>query len=41
MGIRCPECVAGKHDNCTGWVLDDFDNEDPCGCTCATEERKS
>jgi hypothetical protein len=26
----CPECAQGKPWNCTGWVLDDDDNEAPC-----------
>lgn len=34
MGPRCPECYAGKHGNCTGWVLDDHDNEAECTCIC-------
>ncbi|HEY5785846.1 MAG TPA: hypothetical protein VIT65_13815 [Microlunatus sp.] len=34
MGRSCPECEAGKHDNCTGWALNDIDEETPCGCYC-------
>jgi hypothetical protein len=30
----CPECAAGKHVNCTGWALDEEDNEVACGCDC-------
>ena len=30
----CPECAQGKHPNCTGYVLDDNDNETPCQCPC-------
>jgi hypothetical protein len=26
----CPECRDGKPWNCTGWTLDDNDNEVPC-----------
>lgn len=28
----CPECRQGKCRNCTGWVLDDDDREQPCPC---------
>lgn len=38
--MRCPECYQGKHENCTGWVLDDYDNEEPCGCGCTAEKGK-
>jgi hypothetical protein len=35
----CPECVAGKHENCTGWAIDADDFEVACGCpTCARPE---
>lgn len=30
---RCPECISGKHGNCTGWTLDEDDNEIDCECT--------
>lgn len=35
MGDRllCPECAQGKHQNCTGQVLDpDTDDFELCGC---------
>jgi hypothetical protein len=28
----CPECVAGKHPNCPGYVLDGADQETDCPC---------
>jgi hypothetical protein len=28
----CPECEQGKHGNCTGWALDEHDNEVACQC---------
>jgi hypothetical protein len=37
---RCPECYQGKHANCTMWVLDEYDQEETCGCTCQSEESK-
>ena len=37
----CPECEAGKHDNCTGWILNEHDYEEPCGCsTCRNTYQK-
>lgn len=32
---QCPECRDGKPWNCTGWAIDDDDNE----VTCDTVER--
>lgn len=29
----CPECVQGKHGNCTGWAFDEADEGVDCGCT--------
>lgn len=32
-GWVCPECVAGKHDNCDGTAWDtEKDEETVCGC---------
>lgn len=28
----CPECVQGKHDNCTGWGLNVLEDEVQCSC---------
>jgi len=36
--VRCPECAAGKHANCTGWALDDRDVEVACPCPDCFEE---
>jgi hypothetical protein len=32
--MLCPECVQGKTDNCTGWVINEKDEVD----VCATKE---
>jgi hypothetical protein len=34
MEGRCPECEAGKHPNCTGWALNELDEEVSCACGC-------
>lgn len=38
MPRSCPECEQGKHANCTGWVLNDYDVEESCGCPCLQDE---
>lgn len=36
----CPECAAGKHDNCDGTAWDTHQDEPTdCSCPCRTEER--
>lgn len=30
----CPECRVAKHGNCTGWALNDRDQEVDCPCDC-------
>jgi hypothetical protein len=31
--LTCPECVQGKHQNCTGWAIDEAtDKFEPCAC---------
>lgn len=30
--LKCPECVQGKHQNCTEDVLDENDDWVKCGC---------
>jgi DNA-binding MarR family transcriptional regulator len=35
MTLACPECVAGKHNVCTGWGMDEDDNIIGCPCTYA------
>ena len=32
-GPRCPECLQGKHVNCTGDAWD-FEADEPTSCTC-------
>ena len=32
ISYLCPECVNGKHKNCTGWAFDSHDNPTNCGC---------
>lgn len=33
----CPECQQGKHGNCTGWAIDDYDRIIFCGCDCRAD----
>jgi hypothetical protein len=35
--IWCPECIQGKHQNCTGQAWD-FDTDTPTRCECTDEQ---